>query len=212
MTSVDPAHATQNAEMKVVETPAAATSETVQDPAKATPESQTNPETKQADEPKAEKVVPEKYELKLADGSFLKPADIERISATAKEKGLSNEEAQALLDGEHAQSQAFFDARKAEYQKQVEGWKEAVASDPEFGGDNFAKSAEQAKRSIEKYGTPELQNLMDSSGFGNHPEVFKFFAKLGKESADDTFVKPGALVSKNEMSREDKLYPTMAKK
>lgn len=210
MTTVDPAHATQNAETNVVETPAAATPDTVQDPAKATPETQTKPETKQAEDPKPEKVVPEKYELKLAEGSFLKPADIERISAVAKEKGLSNEEAQALLDGEHSQSQSFFAARKAEYDKQVEGWKQITSSDPEFGGDNFAKSAEQAKRAIEKYGTPELQDLMDSSGFGNHPEVFKFFAKLGKEAADDSFVKPGANVAQE--SREDRLYPSMNKK
>ena len=42
------------------------------------------------------KIVPEKYDLKIPDGALITPADVERIATFAKERGLSNEEAQAV--------------------------------------------------------------------------------------------------------------------
>src|SRR5688572_20896218 len=57
---------------------------------------------KQVEAPKEQKpVVPEKYDLKLPEGSLLEAAQMEKISAYAKEKGLSNEQAQELLEREN---------------------------------------------------------------------------------------------------------------
>src|SRR3990172_2365452 len=41
---------------------------------------------------------PEKYEIKLPEGSLLDASEIERTVTLAKEQGLSNKTAQALLD------------------------------------------------------------------------------------------------------------------
>ena len=47
--------------------------------------------------PPAAKVAPEKYDLKLPEGSKLDAKHIEKIAADAKARGLSQEDAQALL-------------------------------------------------------------------------------------------------------------------
>ncbi len=74
----------------------------------------------------------------------------------------------------------------------------------------FRKMRSLQKRAIEKHGTPKLQELMDTSGFGNHPEIFKFFAKIGKMMSDDEFVIPGAQGGVTETTT-DILYPSMKK-
>jgi hypothetical protein len=57
----------------------------------------TPPEAK----PTEAKVVPEKYDLKLPEASLLDASHVEKLTAFAKERGLSNDEAQALLEREN---------------------------------------------------------------------------------------------------------------
>src|SRR3972149_1235780 len=97
--------------MTVTETPAQGTP-AAGEPAKETPaatpaaEGAPSPAVAAAAAPTEEKpvaekpVVPQKYELKLPEGSQLDQARIDSLSAYAKEKGLSNEQAQAILDRE----------------------------------------------------------------------------------------------------------------
>lgn len=211
MTTEQTAHATQTAaEAVTTETP----STEAQTPATQT---QATTETK-AVEAKAEeikpteapaKVIPEKYEFQVPDGSLLTKEEIIKAEAFAKEKGMSQEEAQVYLQGEHEKFQQVFEARKAAFDQQVESWKKESMNDPEIGGDNFAKNMEFAKRAIEKHGSPEMIELLNQTGLGNHRSFVKFFAKYGAEFADDQAVAPNAHGTIED--RMARLYPTMIK-
>ena len=154
-----------------------------------------------------EYVVPEKYDLTTAKDSLLDQTDIDRISADAKEKGLSNEDAQLMADME---AEAI-DRYHGKLDKQVEdiqaGWLKAAEADKEIGGEAFKENAELAKRLIDQEGSEALKDLLDESKYGNHPEVVRIFSNLAKKfMAEDKTFFPKAH-EKGEKSMEDTFYP-----
>jgi hypothetical protein len=144
-----------------------------------------------------EYVVPEKYDLTIAKDSLLDQTDIDRISADAKEKGLSNEDAQLVADME---AEAI-DRYHGKLDKQVEnlqaGWLKDAEADKEIGGEAFKENAELSKR---------LMDLLDESKYGNHPEVVRIFSKIGKLMSDDEAIFPKAH-EKGEKTMEETFYP-----
>jgi hypothetical protein len=132
-----------------------------------------------------EKVVPEKYELKLGEGSLLDNSALERIGALARSQGLSNEEAQGLVDRHQEETFKFIEERKA-------AWHKEASNDKEIGGEQFAHNAELAKRAFERVAPPGLKEEMDKTGYGNHPLILKMFVNLGRMMADDKLVQGGA--------------------
>lgn len=154
-----------------------------------------------------EKKVPEKYDLKIKEGSKIDAAHLEKISAFAKAKGLSNEDAQALLDRDQENFSAIQSAQEAELQKIKDSWLPAAQADKEIGGDNFNANAELAKRVISRVGTDEFKQFLDNTGFGNHPEVIKVFYRLGKMMAEDQLVIQNTPVGGGKKSAEEVMYP-----
>lgn len=171
------------AEVKDSQGAAGEVTETVEDKSAATDES-----TTEGDAPK----VPEKYELKLPKDALLDESALERIADYAKQRGLSQEQAQELVEMENG-AVTKFRQDQAEYLKRTsEEWKEALLKDKEFGGEGFKKNAEIAKRAVQKFATPDFIKTLEETGLGNHPELVKMFYKIGKAMSDDSFVKPGA--------------------
>lgn len=165
--------------------------------AKEEPAQEASPETEgsegeaQADEGgdgKEEEAVSE-IDIVLPDGSSLDPVHADEIAALGTELGLSSEQAQAWLNREseivadmlenaqtivNEQSQAAMD----EISNQ---WLELLKNDPEIGGDKVAETAELSKRFVESYFPKELQDWLDETGFGNHPEAVRGFYKAAKD-------------------------------
>lgn len=156
--------------------------------------------------------VPEKYDLKLPEGSTVDPALTERTAAKARALGLNNEAAQTLLDAEvadavdretaakaaadttvkeakEAATTALLDAWKPggdEWKKQQAEWVTAAKADPSLGKtpEQFAQSLEKGQQALARFGTPELKTYLDQTGFGSHPEVLKFLAAIGRASSE----------------------------
>lgn len=165
-------------------------------------------QTPPAEPPKSEpaspaKIVPEKYDLKIPDGALITAADVERIAAFAKERGLSNEEAQAVLERDNANIVSYQENQRAQLEKLKTDWVEQVKSDKEIGGAVFNESIELSKRVIERFGSQELKQQLDATGFGNHPELVRIFSKIGKAMGDDKLVI---------VNRQDQPKKTLAEK
>lgn len=181
--------------------PAQAAAAPTQEPAKAAPADGKQQEAKPADgktpEEKAKEtaeqkpVVPEKYDLKLPEGSSLDQKVVDQVSQFAKEKGLTNEQAQAVLNDKSESVKAFHESAKAQLEAKRSEWLEAVKTDPELGGDKTAEHVELAKRFIDRFGSSKLKADLNLTGFGNHPEVVRMFAKLGKAMGEDKIVVDG---------------------
>lgn len=151
------------------------------------------------------------FVLKLEEGSPLSDSDIDRISTLAKEKGLSEEDAKALVSGEEAAVSTYKDAQMQEVEDVRTSWVEESKSDKEFGGEEFDANMAVAKTAIDKYGSAEFKKSLEDTGFGNHPEVVRTFFRIGQAMANDKLVTAESTVG-NKPSDADVLYPSSVEK
>jgi len=129
----------------------------------------------------ADFVLPEGMEL---DGTLL-----EEATPMFKELGLTQEQAQKLVDFQAKQVQAREQAQGDAFNQLMDDWKKQSLGDKEFGGDKFEQSIGVARSALDKFGTPELKTLLEEHGVGNHPEVIRFMVKVGQLTREDN---PGA--------------------
>jgi hypothetical protein len=89
----------------------------------------------------------------------------------------------------------------------VETWVEQVKADKDIGGDKLDENLGIARKALDHFGTPELKDVLNASGLGNHPAVIKAFVKAGKAISEDTFVTGAAKGSDTDPAK--KLFPNM---
>lgn len=161
--------------------------------------------------PPVKPVVPEKYDLKLPEGSQLQADQVEKIATFAKERGLSNDQAQAVLQRDHEAQVSFMEANKPggkDWETRVSNWEKAALADKEIGGSEEAlkANAEHGRRVLQKFFPETVSKYLVDSGFGSHPDVIRGLSKLGKMMADDTLVLPGGGAG-NKQPIENIFYP-----
>jgi type I site-specific restriction endonuclease len=154
--------------------------------------------------------VTESYELKAPDDSQLSDDDLAKISETAKELKLTNEQAQKLVDMQADAESAFQQKADENWKQLTESWVEEVKADKDLGGDNFTQTMQDAGKAVEKFATPEFKEALESSGYGNHPELVRVFARIGKAMGEDNPI-GGQANQGGERSTADVLYPNMKK-
>jgi len=146
------------------------------------------------------------YKLEIPENSKLDKDALERIAAYAKERGLSNDDAQEILLQE---SDAIDDysAAQEEQLKQITqvDWVEQAKADKEIGGEKFKESAEFSRRALERFGTEAFSAELDRTGFGNHPELVRMFSRIGRSMDGDKLVTGSSPSAPKSM--EDIFYP-----
>lgn len=173
-------------------------------------ETSTAPTDTQADGSKSEDSTAENqpndvdYDFTLPEGFTANEELAGELKALAKENGLSKEAAQKFADlGVKMQQQ-----QADQWQTQVDQWAEDVKADKELGGEKFDENIALAKQALDKFGGQELKDLLQSTGFGNHPAIVKAFYNIGKSVSNDV------LVVSNGSSKETKdaasvMFPNM---
>lgn len=138
--------------------------------------------------------VPEdgKYSLKMPDGVELDGELAEALGPEFKELGLTNGQAQKLVDKYIAIQQQRAASQSEGFAKVVEGWANDAKKDPEIGGAKWDASVAAAQRAVNRLGTPALKEYLNASGGGNHPELIRFMAKAGAMIAEDNPASGGA--------------------
>lgn len=139
----------------------------------------------------AKPVVPEKYEFKAAEGVTLDTKAVEAFSPIAKELGLTQEQAQKLVDLYGSQMVGVSQAQAEAQAAVVEKWAADAKADKEIGGANFEANANMAMKAIARFGTPELKQLLNDTGLGNHPELVRFCMRAGALISEDTLAMGG---------------------
>lgn len=130
--------------------------------------------------------APEKYEFKPAEGQELDAEAVKAFEPIAKELNLSNEQAQKLVDVygstimPHVMKQI-----DEQWSRQSEQWAEQVRADKDLGSDVSIGAAQKA---MDKFGSPELKQYLTETGLGNHPELVRIFANIGKAMSEDGLV------------------------
>jgi hypothetical protein len=151
-----------------------------------------------------EPAAPESYDLKMPEGVELDQAAAAEFTEIAKELKLDQAAAQKLADVGAKMVQRQVEA----HAKLVESWAEQVKTDNEIGGDKLAENLGVARKALEAFGTPELRDVLNATGLGNHPEVIRAFYKVGKAISEDRFV-GGAPKGGTADDPAKKLFPNM---
>lgn len=130
-------------------------------------------------------------DFEAPEGVTLNDEMLAQFKDFAKGKGLSQEEAQSVVDmGVNLMANA--DKQLAEQIATTRAeWREATLADEEFGGSKWREAQPAAKAGLERFGTPALKELLDQSGLGDHPEVIRYFYRVGKATGEHDFVNSG---------------------
>lgn len=156
--------------------------------------------TKQADDKGQQREgAPEKYEFKAPEGKQFDNAILGAYSEVAKELNLPQDAAQKVLD----KVAPVIQARQVEQIAAVQtAWENEARSDKEFGGDKLDENLGVAKQALETFGSPELKELLRTSGLGNHPEIIRVLYRVGKATSGDRMVSgQGGAAAQNDARR-----------
>lgn len=103
----------------------------------------------------------------------------------AKDMNLSQEMAQKLVDYDTARSKVSNEANTEYYNSLMNEWQDTVRKDEEIGGTAFDESLGSARSALDHFATPELMEILETSGMGNHPEIVRVFSRIGKAVKED---------------------------
>ncbi len=144
------------------------------------------------------------YNFTLPEGFTADEELTGELKTLAKENGFSPEVAQKIADLGVKMQQKQAEA----WQTQVDQWAEQVKADKELGGEKFNENISLAKQALDKFGGQELKDLLQSTGFGNHPAIVKAFYNIGKSVSNDSLVVSNG-TSKEAGSAASILFPNM---
>lgn len=150
--------------------------------------------------------VPETYEAyKLPEGVQVDEALLGEFNTVAKELGLTQAQAQKLVDlqaktaaaGETGREEFLAQALKT----QSDTWVNEIKNDPELGGAKFDATVSTAVKAISTFFGDDFRQLLNDSGIGNNPALVRGMHKIGLAISEDKLVIPGSDASVTEDKR-----------
>lgn len=144
-----------------------------------------DPEKKAENNEDTEPAVPEKYDFKDAGEISIDDAVKNEFSEVARDLGLSQEKAQGVLD---RMAPAIQKAQQAQLAALSGQWEQQSRIDSEFGGDKFMENMAVAKKALDTFGSPELKEILNKAGLGNHPEIIRAFYRAGQAISGDRII------------------------
>lgn len=146
----------------------------------------------------------------MAEGSPLQQEHVDAIVSFAKEHGLSQDAAQALVDRESNAAVAFRQAEVDAYEQQAKKWQDELLADKELGGtpEKVAETVQLANRAFKEFGSLELGQMFAKTSLGNNPELIRFAVRIAKAFGDDRFVTPPKGGASTRPSDSEVFYPS----
>lgn len=138
-------------------------------------------------------------EFSLPEGLRIDEAAFNDFAPLAKEFGLTQEQAQKLVDVAAGLVDRTTKTAEGVHADTIKKWADDSRNDAEVGGKDFDANLGIALTAIDKFGDDELKQILDASGFGNHPAVVRLFCRVGKAASNDTFVSGSATQKKQGM-------------
>lgn len=162
--------------------------------------------------------APAEYKLVLPEKSTLGTEDVDRVTAFAREHGLSQDVAQAALNLSNAvvaqRESAYNESIKpggAEWTERVKAWNAAALADKEIGGntDNVKEAALATKKAINTFFGEDAKPLLDfleESGMASHPMILKGFSRIAKRMSEGTISRDAEPLVPEKKPMAERLY------
>ncbi len=172
-----------------------------------------SPEQPKAAEPvKEAPKPPAEIKLTVPKDSLLQQAQVDKIAAFARERGLSQEVAQAAMESQGALLKEFADSHLKAWSDRVAGWDKELQANKEFGGEKLKEFDQGASEVVMKYGGEGLMKFLKESGYNKHPEVAQFLWNIHKASRPDKIVTPQAQATGERPDLAERLFPNTKKR
>lgn len=135
--------------------------------------------------------APVEYKFKLPDGSFMQPADVERFTAFAKERNLTPEQAQAIIERDHKERESFQTSAIAQMAEQDKSWLAEVKADSKIGGQKWTETEANVNRAFQ-LGDPDgsWRKELAQAHLSYHPGLVRFLNTIGAARKEDSLTAP----------------------
>lgn len=168
--------------------------------------SQQQPVTQPAKPEPQKPAAPAEYkEFKLPEGMAKDSPVLAELISEAKTLGLPQEAAQRLIDREGKRTDSI---KQAALDASVK-WAEQAQIDKEYGGDKFKENLAYVGKALSEFATPEMGELLKTTGLINHPEMLRVFYRIGKAMSADNKVVIGGAGNTPPKSPAQRMYPNM---
>lgn len=121
----------------------------------------------------------------LPEGVELDSTMLDAATPVFKELGLTQEQAQKLVDLQVKQVEASQQGQVEAFNQLKNDWLTQAKADKEIGGEGFDQNVADARVAMDKFGGEGLTKLMNELGIGNHPEIIRFMANVGRLTKED---------------------------
>lgn len=119
--------------------------------------------------------------LKAPENSLLEKGALERISAEAKQRGLTQEQAQEIVERENQALTRFVKSQRQDLDRDVERWTKEANEDVNLGGANMKQTQLDTKAALDRFDpNGEVSKWLDDTGFGNHKILLGFLSNIGR--------------------------------
>lgn len=146
----------------------------------------------------------------VPEGVMLDQALTTEFKSIAKVMGLKQEQAQQLTDMAVKLSQKFADSQQQAITEQRTAWEGEARADKEFGGEKFNENLSVAKKALDALASPELINLLNSTGLGSNPDMIRVFYRAGQLLSEDSLVAGTKAPATGGKNMAQTLYPDQA--
>jgi hypothetical protein len=165
------------------------------------PKTEEKPAEELAEEEKAKKEITEVVKS-LGDGF-----DVEKISKFALDNKFTKAQVEAYVKLTKAESQEIARKQEEAIKSQRKAWKEELAKDPEFGGENFDKNVDRVEKVLQNY-MPNTKKVLTERGSMLPPYIMRDFLSLAKALNPTTKLVTGepSEVKKEEGNFLDDMY------
>lgn len=162
---------------------------------------ETPPETKE----EIKEELPIEYEdFKLPEGIVIDEEYKQEFKSIAKDLKLNQEQAQKLVDLQTKFTSDYAVKVNEHFKTQVDTWKQESIAEL---GPNYKQELAVVAKAMNSFGSPELRNLLNETGLGNHKEVVKFFLNIGKKVSEDKIMDSNIGKERKAKSLAEKHYP-----
>lgn len=118
--------------------------------------------------------------FKLPEGFQVDEKDMGEFTNLLKEAKAPQETGQKFIDLYAREMTKLADLQQRQWQKTLDDWKNDTLADPLLGGNRFQTVLKRCGDVLNEFATPEFRQMLDVSGIGNHPEMFRFLNKVSE--------------------------------
>jgi hypothetical protein len=156
-------------------------------------------------------------EIGIPEGSEIPQEAVDAFLPIAKELGLNSEQATKLVEYQDKVNREAQADLTAQWKARSDQWRDSLQKDVDFGGDAYEGNIQASRRALRAFGGEPLASALGALGLGNHPELVKFFARVGRAMGEDDSSfdggvkkgKPDAATARREYLKRQ--YPSMHK-